>query len=231
MGSSGRYLLAISVIALLAVSAMASFYSAFFGILVTGRSVDIPDSGGQPVLYEKSGIMYGYADGDYFEGSPDAPVTMIEYGDFQCPYCGSFFRDTLPPIVGNYIRTGKVKLVYRDFPLAVHANAQSAAEAAECAGEMGNYWEMHDKLFENQASLSRANYIRWAGEIGIDAIGFTECIDSGRYRLEVQQDLAEGESSGFSVTPSFLINGRPIVGAQPYSTFQQAIDQALQASL
>ena len=167
------------------------------------------------------------ADDDPVKGNPDAPVTIIEFSDFQCPYCASFFSDTLPQIEQNYIDTGKVKLVYRDFPLSFHANAEPAAEAAECAGEQGKYWEMHDKLFENQASLSAASYKQWAADLGLDTAKFDSCLDSSKYASEIQKDVQDGQAAGVSGTPTFFVNGNKVVGAQPYSVFEQAIEAAL----
>ncbi|NOZ81244.1 MAG: thioredoxin domain-containing protein [DPANN group archaeon] len=107
-------------------------------------------------------------DDDAMKGSPDAKVTIVEFSDYQCPYCERFYSQTLGQIEKNYIDTGKVKLVYRDFPLSFHPHAEKAAEAAECAGEQGKYWEMHNKLFDNQESLGVDNYKKWAGDIGLD---------------------------------------------------------------
>ncbi len=164
---------------------------------------------------------------DYFRGSADAPVTIMEYSDFQCPFCSRFYSDTLPLIETNYIDTGKAKLIYRDFPLSFHANAQKAAEAAECAGEQGKFWEMHDKLYENQQSLSDSSFKTWAAEIGLDSATFDDCLDSGKYASEVAKDAQDGQAEGISGTPSFLVNGQKIVGAQPYAVFEQAIEAAL----
>ena len=100
--------------------------------------------------------MVELVDDDDFKGDEDAPVTIVEWSDFECPFCTRFYTETLGKLEEKYINTGKVKFVYRDFPLGFHANAQKAAEAAECAGEQGKYWEMHDKLFEKQAEWSEA---------------------------------------------------------------------------
>ena len=167
-----------------------------------------------------------FVDGDYVKGDENAPVTIIEYSDFECPFCGRFFEQTLPQIEENYIDTGKVKLIYRDFPLGFHANAQKAAEAAECAGEQGKYWEMHDTLYETGA-LSIANLKQHAKDLGLDSTQFDSCLDSGKYATEVTDDMAKGQAAGVSGTPSFTINGKLLVGAQPYATFAQMIDAEL----
>ncbi len=167
------------------------------------------------------------ADDDAFKGSADAPVTIIEFSDFQCSFCARFFSQTLPQLQTNYIDTGKVKFVFRDFPLGFHAEAQKAAEAAECAGDQGKFWEMHDKLFENYASLNVANMKQWASDLGLDTATFNDCLDSGKYESEVKSDMQDGQNAGISGTPSFFINGIKVVGAQPYSTFQQIIEAEL----
>ncbi len=215
-------MLMVTVVLLLA-SAFASFYFVLGGS-ITGMAPSGPGSD------DGSGVLQGQDGGDYFMGSPDAPVTMIEYSDFQCPYCGRFVSETFPQIEQNYIDTGEAKLIFKQFPLPFHSNAQSAAEAAECAGEQGKFWEMHDKLFGNQASLGRDSYIAWAGQLGLNVAAFQDCIDSSRYSAQIAADMQDGQSAGVSGTPSFVINGALVVGAQPYSVFQQAIDQALSES-
>ena len=124
--------------------------------------------------------------------------------------------------------TGKVKIVVRDFPLSFHPHAQKAAEAAECAGEQGNYWAMHDKLFGNQSSLGVDNYKEWAGELGLDQARFDECLDSGAMAEEIQKDMADGSAYGVDGTPIFFINGRMLSGAQPFTVFDAAIKEALE---
>jgi len=164
---------------------------------------------------------------DPIKGSNSAPVAMIEFGDFQCPFCGKFFSETLPQIEENYIKTGKVKFVYRDFPLDFHQYAEKAAEAAECAHEQGKFWEYHDKLFNNQQALDVTNLKKYAKDLGLNSSEFDDCLDSGKMASEVQEDLQDGTALGISGVPSFFINGIPIGGAQPYSSFQQIIDEEL----
>jgi len=170
------------------------------------------------------------ADDDAVKGDPNAPITIIEFSDFECPFCNRFYTDTLPQIQKEYIDTGIAKLVYRDFPLSFHQNAKPAAEAAECAGEQGKFWEMHDVLFENYNVLSRAKYTTWAEEIGVGDIGaFDECVDSGEMSAEVDNDFNAGRAAGVTGTPSFFVNGQKISGAQPFSAFKAAVDAALAA--
>ncbi|UCD03461.1 MAG: DsbA family protein [Candidatus Aenigmatarchaeota archaeon] len=165
-------------------------------------------------------------DDDAVLGEANAPITMIEFSDYECPFCTRFWEQTLPQIKTNYIDTGKVKFVYRDFPLSFHPNAQKAAEAAECAGEQGMYWEMHDKLFET-GQLDVSSLKQHAVNLNLDSSQFDSCLDSGKYASEVQKDMQEGASAGVSGTPTFFINGIKVVGAQPYAAFQQVIDAQL----
>ncbi len=173
-------------------------------------------------------------DDDPFLGDKKAPVTIIEFSDFECPFCRSFWRDTFPLIKSDYIETRKVRFVYRDFPLSFHPGAQVAAEAAECAEDQDKFWELHDKIFQEQdkkgqgtIQFSKTDVVKWAGQIGLKMSQFNQCLDTGKYRAEVNKDLADGTAAGVSGTPAFFLNGRLIVGAQPFSIFQQAIEEAL----
>ena len=166
-------------------------------------------------------------DDDPVLGDEDAEVTIIEFSDYQCPFCEKFYSQTLPLLKKDYIDTGKVKLVYRDYPLPFHQYAEKAAEAANCAGEQGQYFAMHDKIFENQATLSEENLKAWAASLGLDANKFTSCLDSGKMAQEIAKDLADGSAAGVSGTPSFFVNGKLLVGAQPFAAFKTVIDQEL----
>ncbi|MBI4018025.1 MAG: DsbA family protein [Candidatus Aenigmarchaeota archaeon] len=175
------------------------------------------------------------ADDDPTMGSKDAKVVMIEFSDFQCPFCGRFFSQTLPQIEKDYIDTGKVLFVYRDFPLSsIHPNAQKAAEAAECAEEQGKWRGMHDMLFNNQdswAGLDNAGAVskfkEYVKSLGANEQQFDSCLDSGKYQEEVQKDFSDGANAGVGGTPTFFINGIEVSGAQPFSVFKQIIDQEL----
>lgn len=171
--------------------------------------------------------MSDLIDDDTIKGDENAPVTIVEWSDFECPFCTRFYQQTLSQIEENYIRTGKVKFVYRDFPLSFHANAQKAAEAAECAGEQGKFWEMHDKLFEEGVSNGVSSFKQFAGDIGLDTSKFNDCLDSGKMADEVQKDMADGAAVGIRGTPGFIINGQLVSGAQPFSVFQQLIEAEL----
>ena len=174
------------------------------------------------------------ADDDAYLGSKDAPVVIIEFSDFQCPFCRSFWSDTLPLLKSEYIDTGKVRIVYRDLPLDIHPGAMPAAQATECAEEQGKFWEMHDKIFSEQGKQGGGtvqfgvnDLKKWAKEIGLDGGKFNSCLNSQKYAQEVDKDITDGRSAGVSGTPSFFINGRLIVGAQPFSAFKAIIEEEL----
>jgi protein-disulfide isomerase len=165
------------------------------------------------------------------KGEADAPVLMIEYSDYQCPYCGRYTQQTLPRIDEDYIQTGKVRYVFKDFPLSFHAQASLAAQAARCAGDQDAYWEMHDLLFADQEAWANDNaatvFSAQADRLGLDVSTFDTCLESGAYADAVQADLEEGMRVGVSGTPAFFVNGQFISGAQPYEVFQEAIEAAL----
>ena len=164
---------------------------------------------------------------DAIKGDVNAPVTIIEWSDFECPFCTRFYTETFGQVEKEYISTGKVRFIYKDFPLNFHANAQKAAEAAECAGEQEKYWEMHDKLFEEGVSGGVASFKQFASDIGLNTAKFNDCLDSGEMASEVQEDFSEGSAAGISGTPGFIINGKLVSGAQPFEVFKQIIDGEL----
>jgi len=178
-------------------------------------------------------------EGVAIKGDEDAKVTIVEYSDFQCPFCARFYTSTLSEIEKNFVDTGKVKLAYKHFPLPFHTEADEAAEAAECANEQGKFWDMHDWIFDNGESWTGKSgdslkdaFVAGAEEIGLDSDEFESCYSSGKYRSVVQKHSQEGSSDGVSGTPSFLIGNdkkgyKVVVGAQPYSAFEQAINAAL----
>jgi protein-disulfide isomerase len=169
-------------------------------------------------------------------GRADAPVTLVEFSDYQCPFCQRFFVTTLPVLKKDYIATGKLRYVFRDYPLEMHPLARQAAEAAHCAGEQGKYWEMHDALFQNQGALAPQQLAAHARTLGVDGAGFSECLSSGRNAARVERGLADGAAAGVQGTPGFVIGrtqagdvveGTSIRGAQPLETFRRIIDQML----
>ncbi|MDH3677179.1 MAG: DsbA family protein [Nitrosopumilus sp.] len=179
-------------------------------------------------------------DDDPIRGDPNAPITIVEFSDFQCPFCARFHVQTLPLLLEEYIDKGKVNLVYRDFPIqSIHPNALPAAVAAECADEQGKYWEYHDTLFEKQSGWSRADsdtvistFSQYASDIGLDQQQFDSCLDAGKYLEEVQNDLSDGRDYDITGTPGFFIGNDDIGfvkinGAQPFDSFKKIIDAQL----
>ena len=165
-------------------------------------------------------------DDDPAWGPVDAPVTIVEFADYQCPYCKQFFDQTLPQIKKTY--EGRLRFVYRDFPLtAIHSNAEKAAEASECADDQGRFWDYHGLLWDNQQALDVASLKAYAGQIGLDTATFDDCLDSGKNAQEVQKDYSDGVSYGVTGTPTFFINGVELLGTLPFSGFQTIIDGLL----
>jgi len=161
------------------------------------------------------------------KGNPNAPVTIVEFSDFECPFCAKFFTETYPQIVSEYVNTGKANLVYMHFPLSFHANARPAAIASECAFEQGKFWEYHDVLFANTNALSNANLKQYAVQLGLDTQAFNSCLDSEKYGQLVDMDTQIGQSVGVSGTSGFIINGVSVTGAQPFSAFAPIIEGEL----
>ena len=209
---------------------------------ITGNDVN---AGTQPSIVKAS------VDDDAVLGDKNAPITIVEFSDYQCPFCRKFWTETLPSIEKEYIKTGKVKLVYRDLPLAqLHPMAQASAEAAECVSEKGGdaaYFKMHDKIFSEQniidsgsatgavtktATYTNDDLKKWAKDLGYD---ISSCLDSGKYKSEVAKDSADASAAGIQGTPGFVIEksgtgqGTLLSGAYPFSQFQQIIDQQLAA--
>jgi protein-disulfide isomerase len=158
-------------------------------------------------------------------GPEDAPITIIEFSDYQCPYCRRWHQQVYQSLFNAY--PGKIRLVYRHFPLtSIHPDAFPAAEAAMCAGEQNAYWQFHEKLFSSSA-LGSDVYTQYAQELGLDMETFTSCLTEGRYREAIQADLDFAMNLGVRSTPTFFINGLAIVGAQPLDIFKQIIDKEL----
>jgi len=167
----------------------------------------------------------------HFRGDANAPVTIIEFADFQCPYCGRFFAETKPQIDEQYMQSGKVRFAYFNFAF-LGQESNWAAEAAECASDQNKFWEYHDMLYgsqsgENQGAFNKDNLKKFAEELGLDTSAFTECLDSGKYTQLIQDESSMASSIGVRSTPTFLVNGQAVVGAQPFEIFQQTIDPLL----
>ena len=162
---------------------------------------------------------------DHIRGDFDAPITLVEFSDFECPFCERHYQ-TLNKILNDY--SGKVRLVYKHFPLGFHPNAQKAAEASECADEQGKFWEYHDKLFGGlQVGYSVENFKKWTKDLGLNSGKFNDCLDSGKFSQKVKDDYQEGLQKGVNGTPATFVNGQLVSGALPYDSFKQIIDNLL----
>lgn len=167
---------------------------------------------------------------DVILGNANAPVAFIEYGDYQCPFCGRFFSQVEPQLRDQYIKTGKVKMVYRNFQF-LGQESTAAGAAAECAKDQSKFWPFHDALYtaeiadghENSGNLTRDLFIKLAGSVGMDVPQFTSCYDSNKYADQVKKDTAAAQAIGVNSTPTNYINGQMVQGAQPYSAFKAAI--------
>lgn len=164
-------------------------------------------------------------------GDPDAPLTVVEYSDFQCPFCQMVAVGILPQIQREYIDAGQVRFVYRHFPI-LGEESLGAALAAECAGEQDKFWQYHDVLFANQMGENRGAFAidrlkTFAHELGLDGAAFDACLDSERYLAKVQADRAEGQAQGVRSTPTIVVGESVIVGAKPWADFKAVIDREL----
>jgi len=159
-------------------------------------------------------------------GPKDVPIVMVEFSDFQCPFCKRFHDETLQPLLASY--PGKIRFVYRHLPLtSIHPEAFPSAEASMCADEQNSFWQYHDKIFENQDKLGRELYLQIASDLGLDSAALEDCLNSQKYKDVVQKDLDFALDLGATSTPTFFINGLAVVGAQPLEVFKQVIDKEL----
>ena len=167
-------------------------------------------------------------DGGRLRGDPNAVITIVEFADFQCPYCKQT-EATLNDLLRKY--PGQVKLGFRDFPLgSIHPYAEKAAEAARCAGKQGKFWEFHDALFANQAKLDEPGLNAIAQTLALDEKAFQTCLASGEYKAQVSRDQEDGKKAGISSTPGFFINGIALTGAQPGTAFEKIVGDELKAA-
>jgi protein-disulfide isomerase len=190
---------------------------------------------GQPALKPPQTMSVA---GEPFKGQPAATLAIIEYADFQCPFCRRFESEVYPQIRDNYIDTGKVKYFHRDMPLPFHEGAMPAARAAHCASEQGKFWEMHDSLLGDAAALGAADIDERAGKLGLNVSKLDECISSDRFADIIQRSVAEATEMQISGTPTFIIGTldaqgnlmsvkKTVVGAYPFGTFKAALDPLL----
>ena len=190
------------------------------------QMIVVPDG---TVAAEQPGEVRRYEipeDDDPVYGPENAPITIIEFSDYECSYCRKWHVEVWPHLLEAY--PDQIRLVYRDFPLTnIHSNATPAASAANCAREQDRYWEFNERLFSMVNELSASGYQAYAEELVMDMAAFNECLDSGRYNDEVMADFEYAANLGVNSTPTFFVNGIPVVGAQPFEVFSQLIDQEL----
>ena len=189
-------------------------------------------NGGSPNLPTTTDVR-----GEGFRGEASAKIAIIEYGDFECSFCGQFERETFPQILKNYIQTGKIRYLYRDLPLH-HPHAMIAARASRCAEDQGKYWEMHDALFASQTNLAEEHLSELAGPLGLDATKFTICLASDKFTKEIQASVSQAANLGVNATPAFVIGTleqgdntvrieKRVIGAAPYESLKADLDVLL----
>jgi protein-disulfide isomerase len=182
-------------------------------------------------------VQMKMASGWHWMGRDDAPVTIVEFTDYQCPFCRKYHTETFVELKKNYIDTGKVRFVSRDLPLSFHANAEKAAEAAWCAGEQNKYWQLRDTMIDNSADLSPDAIVKYAQTNGLEMASFKACAQGEKYKAEIEKGMADAGTVGISATPSFVIgkttkdslDGDRVVGAVPASVFETEIQKFITA--
>ncbi len=200
------------------------------GYLLWGRNnsrVIVAEQPTPEVTFSDNVIRYDVpTDGDPSLGPDNAPITIIEFSDYECPYCQKWHLEVFKRLLAEY--PDQVRFVFRDFPItSIHSNAVAAAEAANCAGEQGAYWQFNDALFSMKYGLGPNAYQTYAQELGLELAAFDECVQSRRHQQEVMDDFKYASELGVSSTPTFFINGLALIGAQPYEIFKQIIDKEL----
>ena len=189
-----------------------------------------PGAPAKPAVAALSGDKFNelVKDAIFLNGNRDAKVKIVEFTDFECPYCGSFFSTTYPQIAKEYLDSGKVGFYIRHFPLySIHPDAENGSLAVECAKEQDKFVKMHDMLFANQKALTVTDLKSYGVKIGLNTSQFNSCLDSKKYKDNVDRDAKLGDAAGVSGTPAFFINGKFISGAQAFATFKTTIDQEL----
>lgn len=187
-----------------------SYYMIIPAAVDVGKVLEMPNLADRPV-----------------EGQQTAKITIVLFSDFQCPYCEKFYSESMQEIEANYVDTGKAKIVFMEFPLSFHPNAQKAAEAAECAFDQGKFWEYHDLLFNDQNKLSVDDLKQRAFDLGLNTTKFNSCLDSGEKQAVVEQTMQQGAELGVNGTPAVYIDGIAVIGAQPFENFKQVIEEEL----
>jgi protein-disulfide isomerase len=194
--------------------------------LLEKQSAAGPQQSGDQVIKAQVSIQ-----GAYTMGSKDAPMTIVEFTDFQCPYCQRFHVNTFAELKRDYIDTGKVRFVSRDLPLDFHPNAMQAAEAGRCAGEQGQFWAMRDRMNANPDKLDMGSLVSWAQDLKMNVNGFRACVEGQKYKNAIQSDIQMAQKIGANGTPSFVVgkstpdgvDGELVVGAMPYQLFDEKL--------
>ncbi|MDP2668925.1 MAG: DsbA family protein [bacterium] len=185
----------------------------------------------QPTPAVNTAEILKVRNGDFYLGNPGAKVVVVEYGDYQCPFCGKWFKEVEPQIINNYVKTGKAVFIFRDFAFLGEESIRSS-EATRCANEQGKFWEYHNYLYgnqqgENQGAFSDENLKKIAATLKLNTAAFNTCFDSGKHKQAVIDATAEGRSAGVQGTPATFINGILVSGAQPWTAFQSKIEAEL----
>lgn len=212
------------------ISVLTFFIGILVGYIIWGTGLVAPNAqaaeSADAVLYKRFNIP---VDGFYSQGPDNAPITLVEFSDYQCPFCQRWHDEVFQPLLAAY--PDKIKFVYRNMPLvSLHPDAFSAAEAAMCAGDQNAYWQYHDKLLSG-TSLGNDVYLRYAQELGLNTQAFSDCISSHKFKDKIQKDSQFGASMNVTGTPTFFLNGIRVVGAQPLSYFKDLIDKELAGEL
>lgn len=187
----------------------------------------VPQGGGavaQQQGLDESTVYTVSIEGDPSIGPADAPITIVEFADFRCGFCRRHFEETFEPLLAAY--EGQVRYVFRDFPI-LSQESLIAALAGECADDQGSFWEFHDRIYSNQNNLTQEAFIGYATDLGLDVETFSACLENQDHLSEVVQDFRDGEALGITGTPTFFINGKPLIGAQPYQQFALRFDAEL----
>ena len=202
--------------------------------LVGSKNIPVGAGGAAPTPSPAAGGVPQISARDVILGNPNAPITLIEYGDYQCPFCARFFSQVEGPLREEYIKNGKVKMVFKNFQF-LGPESLAAAEAAECAKDQSKFWAYHDAIYaaesadgaEHNGNLNRTLFMKIAGDLGMDAGTFGNCVDAKKYAAQVQQDTADGQALGVNSTPTTFVNGQKMQGALPYTQFKAVIDGIL----
>jgi len=228
----GGVILLICCIVIAIVAALYLLLAPSTGQVFSSISTEVPfDSQAPSTVDIPEARVHPMAEGNRM-GDPNAPVKIIEYADFQCPFCVQYWEETEGQIIENYVATGKVFYEFRSYGAFIGPESAAAAEAAYCAGAQNQFWEYHDILFanwtgENVGDFSDENLHQYAAALSLNQNAFDQCLKSGKYADRVRQDAANAQSDGVTGTPGFLINGKLIEGAQPFSVFESEIEAAL----